>query len=213
MIIKAALHTLRHGEVATPLRLDAVADIDEEVSRLNRIVNEVLDFARPIQFELAPVDVNQLCRACASAAQAGPGAAIDLDLDPALPAITSDGERLRGALVNLLVNARQAAETGAAPTQSVHLETRHVDRHVSIRIVDRGAGIEPADVPRVFDPYFTTKRGGTGLGLPIAKNIVEGLGGTIALASEPAGGTTILIHLPVDMRAAAPGAPSSRSDA
>ena len=54
---------------------------------------------------------------------------------------------------------------------------------VTITITDRGVGVAPADVPHIFDPYFTTKRGGTGLGLPIAKNIVEGLGGTIAVSS------------------------------
>lgn len=202
MIIKAALHTLRRGEVAVPVRLDAVGDIDEEVTRLNRIVNEVLDFARPINFELALLDVNQLCRACASAAQATPGAAIELDLDAALPVITSDGERLRGALVNLLVNARQAAETGPTPAMPVRLVTRRADQQVSIRVADRGAGIDPADMARVFDPYFTTKRGGTGLGLPIAKNIVEGLGGTVAVVSDPGRGTAIVIYLPLDSRPA-----------
>ena len=55
---------------------------------------------------------------------------------------------------------------------------------VTITITDRGVGIAPADLPHIFDPYFTTKRGGTGLGLPIAKNIVEGLGGTIAVSSS-----------------------------
>ena len=54
---------------------------------------------------------------------------------------------------------------------------------LTITITDRGVGVAPADVPQIFDPYFTTKRGGTGLGLPIAKNIVEGLGGTIAVTS------------------------------
>jgi signal transduction histidine kinase len=71
--------------------------------------------------------------------------------------------------------------------------------HVTITITDRGVGIAPADVPHIFDPYFTTKRGGTGLGLPIAKNILEGLGGTIAVSSsiDPGGhGTRIRIDLP-----------------
>ena len=60
------------------------------------------------------------------------------------------------------------------------LSTRAADGHISILVADTGAGIASADLSRVFDPYFTTKRGGTGLGLPIAKNIVDGLGGTIA---------------------------------
>ncbi|MGE3178869.1 MAG: sensor histidine kinase, partial [Vicinamibacterales bacterium] len=63
-------------------------------------------------------------------------------------------------------------------------------------IADRGPGIAPDDLPRIFDPYFSTKRGGTGLGLPIAKNIVEGLGGTLTVISTTGEGTEIRIELP-----------------
>jgi len=72
---------------------------------------------------------------------------------------------------------------------------------VRITVADRGAGIEQADLAQIFDPYFTTKRGGTGLGLPIAKNIVEGLGGTIAVSSAPGAGTRFVIEFPVDAQA------------
>ena len=66
---------------------------------------------------------------------------------------------------------------------------------VAVAIADRGIGIPPEDLPRVFDPYFTTKRAGTGLGLPIAKNIIDGLGGTISVTSSPGAGTKIRIEL------------------
>src|SRR5206468_3431619 len=69
---------------------------------------------------------------------------------------------------------------------------------VRILVADRGVGIAATDLAQVFDPYFTTKRGGTGLGLPIAKNIVEGLGGTITISSAPGAGTEIVIDLPFD---------------
>ena len=75
------------------------------------------------------------------------------------------------------------------------MTTRANGRHVQISVVDRGGGIAPDDLAHVFDPHFTTKRGGTGLGLPIAKNIVEGLGGTIGVSSAPGLGTTITIEL------------------
>jgi len=194
MIIKGSLHTLRQSDLSQDAMREAVADIDEEVVRLNRIVNEVLDFARPIRFELAPVDLNALCRESATAAQAsGPGPAVELDLDPALADVTTDSERLRIALVNMLVNARHAVNGNQL---GVTLHTRLGGDRVRIVIEDRGAGIEPADLAHVFDPYFTTKRGGTGLGLPIAKNIVEGLGGTIAVSSVLGRGTEIRIELP-----------------
>ncbi len=212
MIIKTALHTLRQPGVE-PARLgEAAADIDDEVARLNRVVDEVLDFARPIRFDRTPTDINLVCRESAAAAQAAPGPAVHLDLAASLPSVATDAERLRVALVNLVVNARHAAQsytpaTGAAPPSGdaaavvVVVSTSAANDRVAIIVADRGAGIAPADLPRVFDPYFTTKRGGTGLGLPIARNIVEGLGGVLSITSQPGRGTEIRVELPV-------GAPS-----
>jgi signal transduction histidine kinase len=197
MIIKAALHALRQPDVPPAALREAVADIDGEVSRLNRLVNEVLDFARPIRFELAAVDLNVLCRESAAAAQASePGPDIALDFDAALPAVTTDPERLRIALVNMIVNARHAVNgAGAAQPAPVAIRTRRAGDRAAIVIADRGAGIDSAHLSHIFDPYFTTKRGGTGLGLPIAKNIVEGLGGTIAVSSVLGRGTEIRVEL------------------
>jgi signal transduction histidine kinase len=216
MIIKASLHGLGQPDVTPQALREAVADIDEEVGRLNRIVNEVLDFARPIRFDLGPVDINGLCRESAAAAMAsGAGPQIEIQLDPAVHTISADHERLRLALVNMLVNARHAtngnagtagsagpalhaADAGSAPsdTSLVTVTTRVDLDRVVIAIADRGIGITSEDLGRIFDPYFTTKRGGTGLGLPIAKNIVEGLGGTIAVSSIPGHGTEIRVEFP-----------------
>jgi signal transduction histidine kinase len=196
MIIKSALHALRQPGAAPAVVTEAIADIDEEVVRLNRIVNEVLDFARPIRFELATVDVNALCRESAGAALAsGPGATIAMDLEPGTAALRTDAERLRIALVNLLVNARHAVNGNGG---QVSLSSRLSRSAVRIVVADDGVGIEAPDLAKVFDPYFTTKRGGTGLGLPIAKNIVEGLGGTVAVSSRPGMGTEIIIDLPFE---------------
>jgi signal transduction histidine kinase len=204
MIIKASLHTLRQDEAGGAAVQEAVADIDHEVARLNRIVNEVLDFSRPIRFDLAPTDLLALCRESAAAAQVSPGAPIAVDLDPTLPTLVTDGERLRIALINLLVNARHAVNGNAASGTGplVTLKAVAADDRVTITIRDRGVGVAPDDLPRVFDPYFTTKRGGTGLGLPISKNIVEGLGGAISVSSAPGRGTEIRIDLPAAADAA-----------
>lgn len=197
MIIKAAVHTLRQNEANPRALHEAIADIDEEIARLNRIVNEVLDFSRPIRFELAPVDLNGLCRQSAAAAQAGmAGAPVQLDLDPAVETVTTDAERLRIALVNMLVNARHAVN-GASASETVTLATRRNGDRIKIIIADRGVGIAPADLSHVCDPYFTTKPGGTGLGLPIAKNIIEGLGGTMTISSVVGQGTEIHLELPL----------------
>jgi len=192
-----------------------VSDIDEETSRLNRIVTEVLDFARPMRFDYADANINALCVASAQAAEAGePGPAITLDLDPSELRIVTDAERLRTALVNMLTNARHAVQSAAQAHNPdaaggaviseplVRLLTRAAGDRVTITISDRGVGIAPEDMAHIFDPYFTTRRTGTGLGLPIARNIVEGLGGTITVTSQPGVGTEMHLDLPLRPSAA-----------
>lgn len=202
MIIKASLRQVtRAGATGEDVR-DAADDIDEEIERLNRVVHDVLDFAKPIRFERSSTDVNALCLAAASAVAAvEPQPPVTTRLDPGIPSLETDGEKLRTALVNLLTNARQAvaARNGSgsvAAGPAVTLSTTRLSPHrIAVSIADRGLGIEPDDLPRIFDPYFTTRRAGTGLGLPIAKNIVDGLGGAITVASTPGAGTTIRIEL------------------
>jgi signal transduction histidine kinase len=205
MIIKTSLRSLRR-EDATPERTAAVAkDIDEEITRLNRIVSEVLDFARPIKFDLAAADLNALARDAVRAAGAEDGeqghASIRLDLDPAIPPITTDAERLRQALVNVIGNALHAVRHAASPPSdgAIRLRTARIDsRRVAVTVADRGSGIAAEDLPRVFDPYFTTRRTGTGIGLAISRNIIEGLGGRITVASQRETGTEVRIELPLD---------------
>jgi signal transduction histidine kinase len=205
MIIKTSLRTLRRDDARPEQVKAATKDIDEEVGRLNHIVTEVLDFARPIKFDLASVDVNALAEDAVRAAVAANGHdGIRLDLDRSIPVLTTDGERLRQALVNILSNAIQSVEgkEGRQPSadrDAIRLRTSRVDpRRIAITVSDKGSGIAPEDLPRVFDPYFTTRRTGTGIGLAISRNIIEGLGGRITVASARAQGTEVRIELPLD---------------
>lgn len=194
MIIKSALHALRRGDAGASDVRAAAADIEDEVTRLNRIVSDVLDFARPIQFELSPARVNDVCADAIRAAGGEPH--IVARLDPGLPPIVTDPERLRQTLINVLANAREAG--GDAGTAGVvTLTTSAGASGIVIAVTDRGPGIAADALPRIFDPYFTTKRTGTGVGLAVAKNIVDGLGGRITAEPGPDGaGTTIRIVLP-----------------
>jgi signal transduction histidine kinase len=203
MIIKTALRGLKRPSPEPAAVTAAVTDIEEEVARLNRIVSEVLDFARPIKFDLAPADINEICRDAARAMDSEPPAVpLSLDLDPVLPPAVTDAERLRQALLNILDNARHAvlAASPASPpasSQGIELRTRRLaSGRTVIAVRDRGTGIAADDLPRVFDPYFTTRRTGTGLGLAISRNIIEGLGGTVAVSSRPGEGTEVRIELP-----------------
>jgi signal transduction histidine kinase len=195
MIIKGALRTMAgNGATAADVR-DAAKDIDEEIDRLNSLVNDVLDVARPIRFDPAPADINVVCRDAVQAASAGrSNGPVSLSLAPVLPELVTDSERLRTVLVNLLTNADHAVE--GRPAGNVTLITQQTgERRVAVTIRDTGKGIAEDDLPRIFDPYFTTRRAGTGLGLAIAKNIVEGLGGSISVATRPGAGTDFRIDI------------------
>jgi two-component system sensor histidine kinase HydH len=202
MIIKAALRGLRRADVPQERVQAAVRDIDEEIARLNRIVSEVLDFARPIKFDLAPADLNAVAADAVRAAAAdGDRHAVRLGLDPRIPSLTTDADRLRQVLVNVLSNAVQAVDARpSAPSADppIRLETHQLDgSHVVVTVRDRGVGIAPEHLPRVFDPYFTTRRTGTGIGLAISRNIIEGLGGRITVSSQVDRGTEVRIELPL----------------
>ena len=200
MIIRTALRALKQATGTTAETRAAVTDIDEEVTRLNRIVSEVLDFARPIKFDLESVDVNALCEgAVRAAASEPPTVPVTLDLDRTLPVITTDGEHVRLALINILTNARHAvlAHGNSDKVRGVRLLTSRTSTgRIAIEVRDQGVGITPENLGRVFDPYFTTRRTGTGLGLAISRNIIEGLGGTITVSSHAERGTEVRIELP-----------------
>ncbi len=223
MIIKGSLRTLGSEGVSREETRQALTDVDEEVARLNRVVNDVLDFARPIRFEYAPADLTAVCADAEEATRAGHQEMhVTITPDPTLETVVTDAERLRTALVNILTNARHAVDARAAslvaaslvaqgfspapasapvPEPDIEIETRRTHGSFRILIRDRGIGVKLEDMPRVFDPYFTTKRTGSGLGLAIAKNIIEGMGGSIALESRPGGGADIRIDLPIQQGA------------
>ena len=217
MIIRATLTSLRRDHVSAADRLEAAADIDEETTRLNNLVSDVLDFAKPIRFDLAAANLNDLCRASAAAAWAGHDSSeVQLELDPKMPTAVTDAERMRTALINILTNARHAIHAAAgarrgsseggvavASRPGVIVNTRYAAGRVVITIQDFGTGISADDMGHIFDPYFTTRRKGTGLGLPIAKTIIEGLGGTVTVTSRLGDGTAIRLDLPLDAEAIA----------
>jgi signal transduction histidine kinase len=203
MIIKSSLAALRREGASAADARDAALEIEEEVARLNRLVDGVLDFARPLRLEYSPTDLGTLCREAAAAVMGSAQArGISVEDQASVTALT-DGERLRTVLLNVLGNAKEAAGqrdpaggsgTGAADV-IVRVESAGEGR-AAIAVSDRGPGIAEADLRSVFEPYFTTKRTGTGLGLAIAKNIIDALGGTIVVTSVVGQGTSVRIEIP-----------------
>ena len=204
MIIKGSLRTLtRLGSPPEEIR-EAAADINQEVVRLDHIVGDVLDFARPLKVDAAPTDLGALCREATRAAlEAQETLAVRFVLDPSLGSWVTDAERLRAVLVNLVTNARDSVLARRARTPDPQPDQPRIEvgcrrlpaGGVLLWVEDQGEGIAAADLPQVFEPYFTTKRTGTGLGLPIARKVVDALGGVIRLDSQLGQGTRIEIEL------------------
>jgi len=217
MIIKTAVRSLRQPGATAESIGEALQDIDGEIARLNRIVTEVLDYAKPVTFTWQMADPNEICRESVRAVEtAEPGVGIALALAADVTPLVTDADRLRTVLVNVLSNAAQAVRAARAGAATAATEPGVTCRSqaavgggVILTVRDEGVGIEPMMLARVFEPYFTTRRTGTGLGLAIARNIVEGLGGTIGVSSVPSQGTEVRIELPPSppggSRAAAPG--------
>lgn len=201
MIVRGALRGLRRQD--DPAVVDAATDIEEQVQRLDRVVNDVLDFARPVQLDVEPASLHAICRTAAEAclaAEADPPVLLELDADADV--VHTDADRLRGVLVNLIANGREAVRASASGRGggAVTVKASRRNTGVAIDVVDTGDGLDPTVASHVFEPYFTTRRTGTGLGLAIARNIVEGLGGTITFSSAPGAGSTVHITLPQETR-------------
>jgi len=204
MIIKGSLRALRR-EGAMPAEVrEAAADIDTQVARLDRVVGDVLDFARPLRIEPGSVDASAIARDATHAALEGAtGMSARFSFDPEAASLVTDGERLRAALVNLVANARDSLQArlerspAAAEPATVEVGSRRLDSgRVLLWVEDKGDGIAAPDLPHVFEPYFTTKRTGTGLGLAITRKTIEALGGTLRLESRQGTGTRVEIELP-----------------
>lgn len=173
--------------------LDVIAN---EIQRLDRVVLGFLRFIRPQDLHLAPVDVNALLREVARVARPAAAAAdveIRLDLAPALPRVTADAELVTQACTNLVTNGVEAMPTGGVLTLA---SRRAPDGGVEIRVADQGVGIPPADLDRIFRLYYTTKAGGSGIGLALVYRIVQMHDGRIDVESTPGKGTTMIVTLP-----------------
>jgi signal transduction histidine kinase len=181
-------------ERAGARRLDGIL---QETKRLEDTLADFLRFAVKQQLQRAPVDLVTMIRELTDFV--GPnlqrhGLRLESSCAPDLPILQADPGLLRHAVLNLLLNACEASRAG----DTVTLRAERDGRQVAIRVVDRGTGIEPQHLERIFEVYFSTKPSGTGLGLPTAKRIVEQHGGTISVESAPSRGSTFTIRLPVE---------------
>ena len=176
--------------------------IATEVDRTNSLVTRFLQFARPLKLRRDKADLSQtLDRAIAQVEREAKGAAIYKNYAPEIAPFPFDAELLERVFYNLILNAVQASPPGGA----VSVKTRAGLDCVEIAVIDRGVGIEPAQRDSIFNPFFTTKPEGVGLGLAIVSKIVDEHGGKITVESEPGKGSIFHVVLPsVSVSSSAP---------
>lgn len=170
--------------------LDIIATVD----KLEGWVRQLLGYSGPLHLARVPSDINGMLRDVLGLLQPTLDAKrlhLDFDLAPTLPRLSLDEPHMEQALAAIVSNAVDACHPGG----TLNVSTRRTERGTSITIVDNGDGMPPAVLQKVFQPYFTTKPAGVGLGLAMARRIVEAHGGSVEIASAAGSGTTVTIEL------------------
>lgn len=179
------------GQEQRPYASQVVA----EAARLEALVNDLLTYAQPVMVKIVAVDLHWLVELVFSLL-AEPAQAAKVKLSAASgewPRVLADADRLQQLVLNLVLNAVQATPAGGGVTVSA----RSRGKMVEISVSDTGRGIDPSDLGRIFEPFFTRQARGTGLGLAICKRFAEEMHGAIAVASLPGQGSVFTLSLPV----------------
>jgi signal transduction histidine kinase len=193
-----------NADDAAKLKL-ALAAMREGIERGLKITNQLLAFAGQQEFTPRIADINALLTALKPFLSygAGPGIAVVLELSPGLPRCMVDPSQLNAAILNLIVNARDAMPEGGVIRVSTAVARPRAARagrdYVRVRVCDTGAGMPPDVLARIFDPFFTTKGdNGTGLGVPQVQAAMRRLGGSVAVHSKVGKGTRFDLYFPVE---------------
>jgi signal transduction histidine kinase len=176
----------------------------DEVGRLTVLMEELLEYGKPFRGELFLVPIEEMIsrsiRACMPAAEVAHVTLVS-DVEDGLPNIRIDRRRLSKVFVNLIENAIQHSPSAT----TVRVEARRVNDGgqdwVQCAIRDMGPGILEQDVPKIFEPFFSKRRGGTGLGLAIAQRIMQEHGGNLIAANNPTGGACMIARFPTPTEA------------
>jgi signal transduction histidine kinase len=193
--MKGALEVLRDELAVKPSNLEIVDELLAQIARLENLVKDLLTFARPStvtprEFDLHEL-LDRLLRMYKDQADAA-GITIHRIYGPATGRLQADPQQMEQVFFNLLHNAIQAMEEGGTLT----VTTQSGSAGISIAFRDTGHGVTPENLERIFQPFFTTKHRGSGLGLPIVKKIVAAHGGSIEIASVVGQGTEATLYLP-----------------
>ncbi|MBN2875924.1 MAG: transporter substrate-binding domain-containing protein [Spirochaetales bacterium] len=187
------------------------AHVPREVERMDALIRDLIDFSRPRTPRRAVVDLGALMESCVALAAPSlgkRGVLVVTSVEQRLCA-SIDADQVRQCAMNLILNAADALEEGgadrAASEPGITVRVLASGRVARVEIADRGPGIDAATLARVFEPFYTTKRGGVGLGLPLSRQYVEENGGRLLIDSVVGTGTTVTMEFPLEPAAAGEG--------
>ncbi len=168
----------------------------QEVERLNRVISQLIEFARPLELKREEVSLPDLINhavALISAEAQKNQIEVAIDIPANSPALEADSDKIKQVLLNIFLNSLAAMKNGG------RLSIRLVPEkdNIAVIITDTGGGIEKEDLPRIYDPYFTSKPAGTGLGLAVVQKIMEAHGGAVSVESTPGRGTGVSLQFPL----------------
>ena len=191
--IRGALQVIGSRMAADARDKPVIGEIIARLDALNRIVQDLLVFARPRELKAEPTDLKTLILSTVDHLKRDPAlASVAIEVAGNDAVVNADAEQLQLAVQNVLMNAAQAM--GASGRIHIGIERR--DGNWTVAMADTGPGMPPDVKEKAFEPFFTTKSRGTGLGLPIAKRVVEAHGGRLTIDTPAAGGTVITLSLP-----------------
>ena len=176
----------------------AVNTLVSEVERLNRSIGELLDYAKPGNLLRKPCAIDGVIEKTLSLIEpdiTSLGIMVEKDFSPDIPLVVVDQDKISQVLLNIFLNSLQAMEDNSME-RLLKIYIRGAGNTVLVRITDNGSGISEEHLKRIFDPYFTTKSGGTGLGLALSLKIVEEHGGKLLISSVPGIQTEVQLILP-----------------
>jgi signal transduction histidine kinase len=183
--------------------LDMIDELMDEVDRINKIVQGLLSFSKPSELEMTKVDIAKLLQqtlALLNNTIVKSQIDVTVNIDVKNAVVTADAAQLKQVFLNVILNAIEAMDDSKIKQLTLDVEPgRSLDyqsRYLLISIVDSGKGIEPDDIENIFNPFYTTKKDGTGLGLPISFGIVNRHGGEMEIDSLPGKGAKVMIKLP-----------------
>jgi two-component system, NtrC family, sensor histidine kinase HydH len=197
--ISGAAAILQRNENQDPKYTKCVNIITNECHRLNGLLTNFLDFARPPAPHFQTINLDAVLESVLALAHHGIRGKMvhcEKQIEPNLPPLEGDPEQLEQVLLNLMINAIEASPNGETVTLSAGTE----DGKIVLRVIDQGHGVPPAHIDRLFDPFFTTKEHGTGLGLPVAHQIMTQMGGGLLAQRGAERGMMFSVVLPAKYR-------------